>query len=766
MTSKSLRICLLLLTISIPTGRAWAAGSQTIGNKTLTVTVADDGSFTIDSAGRNVVSKGKLSISPGTATKSSISDPVLGDGQQIQINGLGGADVRVFDDLPFVLVRLTLTNPREGTLVLNRVPVASFGVELGKPASELRTMGTGGLLAPARCPGSYVWLAVADPQTRNGIVAAWLTNDRASGVLFPKVSGDSVRIDARGDYGHLRLTPGLSTQTETLAIGYFDDARLGLESWADAVAKVGNIKLKPHPNGFCTWYSEKHGAAADEKSIAEMADFAAAKLKPYGFSFLQIDDHWQLGAKIEGTPRKNFSAADPHGPYPSGMKATADRIKSLGLTPGIWFMPFAGTAADPYFADKQDLFVHDTDGGLFNCTWGGTPLDMTNPKARDYLRSIVSRISHEWGYTYFKMDGLWTGLAARQNYVNDAYKEDRFGDAVFFDPDKTNVEAFRDGMKLVRQAAGDDVFFLGCNMAQNMRMFGASFGLFDAMRVGPDNGGNWRNWSRSPRAGSREYFLNGRIWYNDPDPQYLRASIPDKEARTIASWTTISGGLNTAGDWLPDLPPQRLAMLRLTMPAHGKIARPVDYFDNDPPRQWIVADDSGVSPHWVLGLFNWSDEPTSMTIPLERLGLTGTSHYAAFDFWANKLIPDITGSVNATIPAHGCVVLSIRAAQDHPQDISTSRHICQGMVDLTDEAWDGNSSTLTAKSDVVASDVYELRIALPAGSPGSFTASVSPEDQSAGVTIDSAQSNGLLRVTINSPTSRRVSWSVSQRPGA
>ncbi len=136
------------------------------------------------------------------------------------------------------------------------------------------------------------------------------------------------------------------------------------------------------------------------------------------------------------------------------------------------------------------------DGKPYDTAWGGTCLDMTNPAARDYVKSIVHRIAGDWGYTYFKMDGMWTGLAARQVYVNSAYKDDNFGDAVLANPDKTNIEAIRDGLKLVREAAGPRVFFLGCNIAQNMRAYGSTFGLLDAMRIGPDNNGNsWQGWS-------------------------------------------------------------------------------------------------------------------------------------------------------------------------------------------------------------------------------------------------------------------------------
>ncbi|HTW95964.1 MAG TPA: glycoside hydrolase family 36 protein, partial [Tepidisphaeraceae bacterium] len=491
---------------------AWAddGGVVTIENSAVRVSVNSvDDHFTIESvsAGNKVVSSGTFAM-PGTVEKL---------GNAITITAADGAEAQISVEpaSPFVLFRRTLLNTQKEPVILNKVPVVTFDADWTDAAS-LMTMGTGGLSKPDANPGSYVWLAVAEPRSRNGLVAAWLTEDRASGVLFPTVVNGKVVITARADYGRLRLLPGKSTETETLAIGYFDDARVGLEDWADAVAAHYQIKLPPQPTGYCTWYAEKHGGACNQNDLKTLADFAQKNLEPFGFNFVQIDDGWQLGVKKNG-PRKNFTSFNPNGPYPDGMKATADFLKAHGLTPGIWFMPFAGNYTDPWFADKQDLFVKTASGKPYDVKWGGTSLDMTNPKARDYLRSIVDTLANKWGFEYFKMDGLFTGTACQLNYVNSGYKEDHFGDAVFFDPNVTNVQAFRIGMKLIRDTAGPNVFLLGCNLAQNMRMFGASFGMFDAMRVGPDNNGHsWSGWMRSPISGSRLYFLNGRIWFNDP----------------------------------------------------------------------------------------------------------------------------------------------------------------------------------------------------------------------------------------------------------
>ena len=160
--------------------------------------------------------------------------------------------------------------------------------------------------------------------------------------------------------------------------------------------------------------------------------------------------------------------------YPSGMKPTAEKIGAGGLTTGIWFLPFGSDPRLAVLEGHQDWLVKRSNGELFEVAWAGTCLDLTHPGVQEYLRGMVSRITREWGYKYTKIDGLYTGMAVDSTYTKTDYREDdNFGDAVLHNPAKTNVEAFRDGLKLVREAAGDDVFILGCTIAQNIRTMGA-----------------------------------------------------------------------------------------------------------------------------------------------------------------------------------------------------------------------------------------------------------------------------------------------------
>lgn len=708
-------------------------------------------------SGKNFAKNGKLENGGGKSVIIPVKDKTFGEGRAIVIVSPNGNTDRItlHPNLPFVLFSGKLHNATTEAITHNKIRTFSATVETGATLSEVKTLGTGGLLAPDKNPGSYAFLSIVNPATRSGVVGGWITHERGSGVVFSPVADGAVRMQAQIDYGKLRIKPGADADTETFAMGWFDDARMGMETYADAIAKVYSVKLPRQQAGFCTWYMEKNAAACDEVHLPEVSAVAAKELKPFGFDFIQIDDEWQDGAKLNG-PKKNFTTHAPSGPYPSGMKKAQEGISALGLVPGIWFMPFAGTYNDPFFKEKQDWFVKNPEGKPYDTAWGGTCLDMTNPAAQDYVRSIVNRISHDWGYRFFKMDGYWTGSATKQVYVNDGYVEDGIGDATFHNPDKTNIEAMRDGTRLVRKAAGPDVFLLGCCVSQNMRSFGGTFGLLDAMRVGPDTGGN----IGSPH-GSRLWFLNGRVWWNDPDCVMVRKSMALDRARLNASWTAIAGQLFYISDWLPETPPERLDIVKRCIPAHGLTARPVDVFESDVAKVWLLTDTRQAARRDVVGLYNWGGGTDEISIKADRIGLPAASAYVGFDFWADKFIPPFRDTITASLPPNSCRILAVRPVSEIPQVLSTSRHVTQGIVDLTGEKWDAASSVLTGTSKVVANDRYELRIILPVGEKSWRATAVNvPAD----VQATFEQDGPKLRVALTSLTSREVKWSVKFEP--
>ena len=717
-------------------GSAYAG--MEIRNDVLAARLGDDGELALVRDGKVFA---RTRLAPQGFREAASEHAAFGKGAALESPGLR---VALYPGLPFALLQKTL-HGGDAAAVTNRVLYPAFELT---DAQLSVALGTGGPFPLAANKGSYMWGAVANPDSRNGVVGGWVTTDRGSGVV--RTEGHT--LVPHVDFGRLLVKPGAAEPLETFAIGDFDDARLGLEAYADAIAKVYRIQLPPMPTVHCTWYVD--GASSQQKMTPRVA-FLAEQLAPFGMGVAQIDDGWQLGKTSNG-PKKVFCGHNPKGPYPDGMKAMADIIRKNGMAAGIWLIPFAGSSDDPWFADKADWFVKRPDGKPYDTRWGGTCLDLTRKDTQDYLRGVITTLVHTWGYTYLKMDGLYTGMGINLNYVCDTFREDEMGAAVLADPGVTQVQMMRNSLKLVRDAAGPGVFLLGCCVPQNTRSAGAAFGLIDGMRIGPDNGASWGSLLRGPEYGAWQYFLHRRVWYNDPDPLYVRASLLSAHARVIVSWVTLAGQMNSSSEEYATLPPDRLDMLKRAMPSHRATARPVDLFASRIPSVWHVTD----GHRNVIGLFNWGDAPAAPDCPLASIGLDSDAPHIAFDFWANGLTVPFRGNARQTLPPQSCAVLAIRPVKDHPQLISTSRHITQGLVDVTRESWDAPTATLSGTSEIIANDPYELRILTHTTSGKSpAIARVTTGDDT--ITAEQKTEEGLARITLRSAKSTTVPWRVT-----
>ncbi|MCU7552224.1 alpha-galactosidase [Chitinophagaceae bacterium LB-8] len=709
------------------------------------------------------------------AVSVSVTDPVFGKGQAIQLMKPDGGNyiMALYPQVPFLFIRETIANRGKETLELQKVSSCSFQVDLQKPVAGMKTLGTGGLHTPTDNPGSYVFLTTVWPQTREGVVTGWLTNERGSGVVFSDTSDSRVSIRPQIDYGRLLVQAGAQTPLETLLVGYFKDARVGEEEYAATIARHQHIQLPPRKAVYCTWYSEKNGGAGNEKSTDELTSFIAKSLKPYGLGVVQIDDEWQDGGNFNG-PRRGFDRVKPNGPYPNGMTPTANIIKQNGLTAGIWWMPFSRNHQDPEYKDRQSWFARRLDGKPYETTWGGTSLDITNPQVQQHLAQTAKTLRN-WGFNYFKMDGLWTGTVTEQVYINDGYKDDHIGNCKpLYDSSKTQIEAFRMGLKLLRNNVGKDVFFSGCCISQNMRSFGASIGLVNAMRVGPDYNHDGQTIRTGPLRASRLYFLNGRVWWNDPDPSIIRQSGTATadgackgigsltRARLMPSWVALTGQFFLSSDWLPNLPEERLDIMKRCMLSHNGTARPVDAFDRTLPATWLATDKHTNVERNVIGLFNWDTTKQQIGCGTAWAGLKKNTAYYAFDFWENKVLPDIAKEFAFELPGESCKIIAVRAKANHPVLVSTSKHITQGMVDVKEETW--SNATLSGKSELVGGDPYEMRIAGLADN-GNW----SPEKvdvtglEGATIKILPVTEKGWVRVVIQSEKSGIAQWRIKFR---
>ncbi len=184
--------------------------------------------------------------------------------------------LRLFPNSPFLHVHTAVHNGGKEPIASPSLDIVDMQVQLGTPS--VQSYGTGGLTSPAKRQGSYSFHAYVDGETRNGHVSAWLTHERGVGVLLPGpvLPGANPPVHplkARIDFGRFQVNAGETRDTDTLLLGFFEDARLGLEAYADAVAKQYAIKLAPRPNVYCTWY---HAGPSNEAQVAKNTEFAAS----------------------------------------------------------------------------------------------------------------------------------------------------------------------------------------------------------------------------------------------------------------------------------------------------------------------------------------------------------------------------------------------------------------------------------------------------------------------------------------------------------
>jgi hypothetical protein len=199
-------------------------------------------------------------------------------------------------------------------------------------------------------------------------------------------------------------------------------------------------------------------------------------------------------------------------------------------------------------------------------------------------------------------------------------------------------------------------------------------------------------------ADADETFVNGVKIGQTGDV----APSPRGERQTYRRYRLAPGSLNWGGE--------NVLAVRVWGGARGaggvwSIAR------DRPPRAWVV---EGAPRWWTVVLANWEDEPQAVSLALAALGITGAK-FTAYDVWREAALADLADTLSVTLEPRSARTLGIRAAAARPQVIGTTRHVVQGAIDVTDEAWDAATRTLSAKSVNLDSRAYAVMLAVPKG---------------------------------------------------
>lgn len=501
------------------------------------------------------------------------------------------------------------------------------------------------------------------------------------------------------------------------------------------------------PTGWMSWNTYFDRATGDD-NLAE-ARVGKAYLQPFGMEFWSIESWQDNSDTLPVSHFDNLSLTPSPRKFPQGMKKLADDIRALGFRPGIWTAPF-GTGSKTFYEAHKGWFLHDKDGNPIS-TWNGTyTIDPTQDEVIDYLRKIHDIASHEWGYEYFKIDGM---SGRNRGYCAHFFERPEIK-ATFKNPSCPNP--FERCVKAFREGIGEDRVFLACQG----HFTGAEAAYADASRTGadivhPNEPPKWPNLLSQARCTLNQVFAHNIVFFADPDTLLVGDFLQTEQARLATTVVSLPGQMMFSGDKLAGLKPERMRLLQQALPVCN--VRPLDLypvFDMLPV--WDLKIRRPFEDWDVVALFNWTESDAAIGFNFAELGLKPNADYALFEFWTNAYQGVKKNRFEMTVPAHGVRLLSVHRAQAVPQFLSSDRHVTQGGVELKQVAWNAGDKSLAGSVRAIKGFPLTLRFRTPSG----FTFAEAKVDGGASAETV-AESSEVVALKLTSPATQDVAFTLT-----
>lgn len=597
--------------------------------------------------------------------------------------------VTLYDSHPFAVLQIELMNATSSPLAVRAFRLEArpalgrsprrwrFYTQPWQHWSETRTVvGPYALTEDAGVSTSDLVGLVSDAASGRSAFMGFVTAaDQLSQV---RLNAPARRLSALSYADGVSAESGASLASERLLVDVSGPALESLARYGQALGRCMGARAWPHvPTGWCSWYY--YWWNIDEEKMLSNLAFLSEHRRELPVEYVQVDDGYQAGIGDWTTVNEKF---------PHGLAWLAERIHEKGFKTGLWLAPLVVGAKSALYRDHPDWVVRGQDGepviALNN--WGQDcyGLDCTHPQAQAWLRRTIETVTEGWGFDYLKLDFLFAATMEGMRY----------------DPQATRAQAYRRGLEILRQAVGDRLL-MAC-----IAPVGATIGLFEACRIGPDVAPAWRMpWPDAPlcapgtenalRTVVGRYWMHGNIWLNDPDCLLVRDSetaLTLDETRFLSTVIALSGGMVFLSDELPKLPPERLQMASLLLPPYGRPAVPLDMMERFPPSVLRLEVERPFERWWLQGMLNWGDSPADVVAPLPD------EPVHVFDLWEERYFGVQRKQVTfEQMAPHSAKLLALRPARAEPQVVSSTFHFGQGAVEIEDACFDSSAMALTVR---------------------------------------------------------------------
>ncbi|MFT4253646.1 MAG: glycoside hydrolase family 27 protein [Caulobacter sp.] len=419
-------------------------------------------------------------------------------------------------------------------------------------------------------------------------------------------------------------------------------------------AKSGALLAPRPPMGWNSWNS--FATTITESEALETAQIMAAKLLPFGYDVFTVDIQWYEPEAVSYTYNRDpWPAMDGFGrlvPAPNrfpssaggkGFKPLADQVHALGLRFGVHLMrgiPRAAVKADlPVLGTKvRAADIADTTS---TCPWNPDMygVDMTRPGAQAYYDGVF-RLLADWGVDFVKMDDMSRPYDAHAAEIEAAHKAIAATGrpiVLSLSPGETPVARADHVRRFAQMWRISDDFW------DEWRMLEAQFTRLE----------NWNEHRVSGGWPDADMLPLGRLALGQRDTKFT----PDEQRTLMSLWAIARSPLIMGGDLRHlDAPTLSLLTNRAMLAVNQASTANRPHFVEDGTRIWSARPEGAPKDRYVA-LFNTTDKPKTVGLPLRDLGLAGS--VSARDLWSGEDLGRASGRVERTVAPHGAALLRL-----------------------------------------------------------------------------------------------------------
>ena len=444
----------------------------------------------------------------------------------------------------------------------------------------------------------------------------------------------------------LALTAGIATavppaQAETPA-PIAAKPYMGWSSWSMQSSKYPGL----NPDGDYSYLTEAN--------VLKQTDALAAKLKAYGYDYVNIDAGWWMDKDWKsGFDQYGRQTPDPVR-FPHGMRSVADHIHAKGLKAGI-YLP-VGLEKGAYGEGRTPIWnaagctTADIVYGDLRTTngWDSSyKIDFSKPCAQKYIDSQAQQFA-DWGYDFLKLDGVGPGsFKSGDNYDNVA-----------------DIAAWQKAIATAGRPIHLELSWsLDIGHAADWKKYSNGWRIDTDVECYCNTLVSWENsvddrWDDAP-AWSRKAGPGG---WNDLDAIDVGNGEMDgltkAERQSYMTLWAINKSPLFTGDDLTKLDGYGVSLLTnkeviAVDQSDSPVARPVTPVGDQ--QVWGTQNSDG---SYTVALFNLGDAPASVTAHWASFGFTGNA--SVRDLWNKASLGTQKDKITSALPAHGSRLFTVK----------------------------------------------------------------------------------------------------------